>query len=362
MLRYRLGWLLFLLALTALLYHFGEPFLLAAVVMVLAMVVVLALLLRLDAKALHVELQARPGGQQGRDLPLNLIVRADRPLLAARCITLELEVSNAMWKTDRKLRYTLPLTGRETTCPVPFAPRQCGRLVFTCTALRVQDLLNLTARRLDFFAPVQTVVYPQDKQVEVELSRATLGAAAGDGMMQNRKGGDPSEMFDIREYAPGDDVRTIHWKLSSKTDELIVRQASDPSHYNVVCPAGRDQGRAERRCGLRCGHCRPAGAPRGRVLYGIALGHRRGTAGSAYHAGVRAHALPLDEQPRAGTARRSALFPDGLSGTAFHPPGAGHGRKLSPPGPGAGGTHRWSAGQRKRGRGHYPCHAGQQLG
>ena len=234
MLRYRLGALLFLFALNGLLYHFGEPFLLAAVVMVVCMVVALALLLRLDAKALHVELQARPGGQQGKDLPLNLVVRADRPLLAARCITVELEVSNAMWKTARKLRYTLPLTGRETTCPVPFAPQQCGRLVFTCTALRVQDLLNLTARKLDFFAPVQTVVYPQDKQVEVELSRATLGAAAGDGMMQNRKGGDPSEMFDIREYAPGDDVRTIHWKLSSKTDELIVRQASDPSHYNVA--------------------------------------------------------------------------------------------------------------------------------
>ena len=232
--RYRLGALLFLFALNGLLFHFGEPFLLAALIMLVAMAVALALLLRLDAKALHVELQARPGGQQGKDLPLTLTVQASRPLLAARCVTLELEISNAMWKTSCKQRYTLPLIGRETTCPVPFAPQQCGQLVFTCTALQVQDLLNLTARKLDFFAPVQTVVYPRDMQVEVELSRATLGAAAGDGMMQNRKGGDPSEVFDIREYAPGDDVRTIHWKLSSKTDELIVRQPSDPSHYNVA--------------------------------------------------------------------------------------------------------------------------------
>lgn len=41
-------------------------------------------------------------------------------------------------------------------------------------------------------------------------------------------------MFDIREYVPGDDIRSIHWKLSSKTEDLIVRQASDPSHYNVI--------------------------------------------------------------------------------------------------------------------------------
>lgn len=52
--------------------------------------------------------------------------------------------------------------------------------------------------------------------------------------MQNRKGSDASEMFDIRDYVPGDDIRTIHWKLSGKTDELIVRQASAPSHYNIA--------------------------------------------------------------------------------------------------------------------------------
>ena len=29
-------------------------------------------------------------------------------------------------------------------------------------------------------------------------------------------------------------MRTIHWKLSGKTDQLIVRQPSDPSHYNIA--------------------------------------------------------------------------------------------------------------------------------
>ena len=53
-------------------------------------------------------------------------------------------------------------------------------------------------------------------------------------MIQNRKGNDLSEIFDIREYVPGDDIRSIHWKLSSKTDTLILKEASDPSHYNVV--------------------------------------------------------------------------------------------------------------------------------
>ena len=234
MLRYRLGAAAFIAALCGLLYHFGESFLLAALALLAGLGVAMLLFLRHDARNIQVELQARPGAQLGKELPLTLCVRSARPILAARCVTVELEITNAMWKTARRQRYTLPLTGRETTAPVPFAPSRCGRLTFACTAVRVQDLLNLFTRRLTPFAPVQTVVYPQTVQVAVELSRATLGAATGDGLMQNRQGSDPSEMFDIRDYMPGDDVRTIHWKLSSKTDELIVRQSSDPSHYNVA--------------------------------------------------------------------------------------------------------------------------------
>ncbi len=51
-------------------------------------------------------------------------------------------------------------------------------------------------------------------------------------------------MFDIRNYVPGDDIRSIHWKLSGKTDELIVRQASDRTHYDLVIlpDFGRKQG------------------------------------------------------------------------------------------------------------------------
>ena len=47
-------------------------------------------------------------------------------------------------------------------------------------------------------------------------------------------------------------MRTIHWKLSCKTDELIVREASEPSHYDVallpdlgLAQAGTDASAAE---------------------------------------------------------------------------------------------------------------------
>ena len=42
----------------------------------------------------------------------------------------------------------------------------------------------------------------------------------------SRRGDDPSEVFQLREYQQGDDVRRIHWKLSSKLDKLILRESS----------------------------------------------------------------------------------------------------------------------------------------
>ncbi|MDY6038726.1 MAG: DUF58 domain-containing protein [Eubacterium sp.] len=45
---------------------------------------------------------------------------------------------------------------------------------------------------------------------------------------QFKKGKDLSETFQIREYADGDSLKQIHWKLSSKLDKLIVRDASLP--------------------------------------------------------------------------------------------------------------------------------------
>jgi hypothetical protein len=40
-------------------------------------------------------------------------------------------------------------------------------------------------------------------------------------------GGGFSEIHDMRDYRPGDSVRDIHWKLSAKTDNLVVREPQE---------------------------------------------------------------------------------------------------------------------------------------
>lgn len=53
-------------------------------------------------------------------------------------------------------------------------------------------------------------------------------SADSDRFSTYKKGDDPSEIFDIREYADGDKIQRIHWKLSSKTGDLMVKEGSLP--------------------------------------------------------------------------------------------------------------------------------------
>lgn len=49
-----------------------------------------------------------------------------------------------------------------------------------------------------------------------------------------RPGIDPGETFRIREFKDGDKLQRIHWKLSVKMDEMMVKENSDPKSAPVV--------------------------------------------------------------------------------------------------------------------------------
>ena len=51
--------------------------------------------------------------------------------------------------------------------------------------------------------------------------------------LKPKYGGGFSEEHDLRDYRPGDMSNSIHWKLSSKTDKLIVREALEQENKEI---------------------------------------------------------------------------------------------------------------------------------
>ena len=133
------------------------------------------------------------------------------------------------------------LTGEETQADVFFSPRFHGETVKTvrfdtahCGTLRLRAALSVQ----DLFGLWKSAPLPCGEEFvtlepalflpAVVLSENTAVSADSEQYSQTRPGSDPSETFAIREYIPGDPIRQIHWKLSQKTDTLMMRELGLP--------------------------------------------------------------------------------------------------------------------------------------
>lgn len=230
----RIAYGLTLLMLLVLLYFSGEPYLGCATVILLLLGIISFVLLERDRRGLELELYIRSGGQVGKNVPCELRIRRKYRMLATRGIRFELEIYNALFEQSRRQIYYAELSEKEHTVQIPYEAVRCGEISFRCVDSRIMDFMGLFSLKLPYFQEKRMMIYPYTMRTDVSLSKVKTGFSVNDGVMQNRKGTDKSEMFDVREYVPGDDIRAIHWKLSEKFDSIMLREASEPVHYQVA--------------------------------------------------------------------------------------------------------------------------------
>ena len=230
----RIGYIVLLACLATFVFLYSNLFLLFLLIMLAALMLCMAVLCRVDAKNLQVDLQMPPGAQEGKTIRLQVSMRSKYPLYVACSVLMGLDIEYTMFGYTERKYYFMYISAKTKDVEIMLPAEYCGEMKIRCEEIQLQDMLRLFHRKIEPFEPVETTVYPRGVNVMVEMSQVTVGALRDEGRMQNRKGNDPSEMYDIREYVPGDDIRSIHWKLSSKTEQLILREPSEPSHYNIV--------------------------------------------------------------------------------------------------------------------------------
>jgi uncharacterized protein (DUF58 family) len=114
------------------------------------------------------------------------------------------------------------------------ATEHCGMYVFTLTAPTSADIFGLSAWKIKCHNEARTLVLPKPIEMQIETEVGTDATAESDEYSMLRPGNDPSDTHAIREYAPGDPLRSIHWKLSNKTDRLLVRELGLPVVKNIL--------------------------------------------------------------------------------------------------------------------------------
>ncbi len=77
-------------------------------------------------------------------------------------------------------------------------------------------------------------VLPDTFQPHIYMNLAQTAQEDADSWSQTQRGNDLSEIYAMRDYVPGDSLKQIHWKLSSKRGQLIVREPSLPIEKSLL--------------------------------------------------------------------------------------------------------------------------------
>ena len=132
------------------------------------------------------------------------------------------------------------LTGERDHNRVPMTPHSifqveathCGALDIVVSELSIADPFGLFQRRFKYDVGCYMIMPPKGHPMPVPDVPPSLNPES-DLYSTLKAGMDVSETFGIREYQPGDPIRSIHWKLSEKLDKTMVRELGLPISHRV---------------------------------------------------------------------------------------------------------------------------------
>lgn len=109
----------------------------------------------------------------------------------------------------------------------------CGIVKIRCAALTIFDPLKLFKFNAGKNIELSVAVMPECHEISGFVVYSDRVNDESNIYSEYKPGDDPSQIFDLRSYNPGDKLNRIHWKLSSKKDEFIVKDYSLP--IDVPC-------------------------------------------------------------------------------------------------------------------------------
>lgn len=220
----------FCVAMAVFAFSYREYLSMLAFAMALLLPLGLYLLLRHCAKRVEVELLPGPHSLgRGESFSLQLQIKNRGRLPIARC-QVELLARHQFYGDPNRTVVETPVFSKNTqTISYSVAPRHTGKITFSLGEVRLYDFLGITCIRLEpnsrFVLPVLPAFVDSAARIGVDFFRHVPDSNT---FSRHRRGDDSSETFKLREYQPGDRINHIHWKLTAKVGEMIVKESSFP--------------------------------------------------------------------------------------------------------------------------------------
>lgn len=149
-------------------------------------------------------------------------------------------------------KYIRQIVSGDTRGSFQVTMEQAGNYEVCLHRIRVYDISGLFYLSKRCREHANILVLPDVSPVNIRLTESVRNFV-GDAEIYDtlRSGDDASEIFKLREFQDGDKMKNIHWKLSAKMDELIVRENGLPKACSTVLLLESSTEEKRRRFGKR---------------------------------------------------------------------------------------------------------------
>ena len=207
----------------------------------LALPIILHIILAVGAAFLKIRVYCdSPVTERGKAASVKIIVYNRSPLPVSSCsVKIRYKVS-APFEEELPFIHTaaVPLGGRTSeTVSLNFLPKHCGSISVSIKSVRLRDLMGLTSVRKKIGFSTQITVLPAVLPISAAVESNYVYSAESNVFSREKPGDDPSEIFMLREYRDGDRHNLIHWKLSGRSENFIVRELSKPVGSRLLIAA-----------------------------------------------------------------------------------------------------------------------------
>ncbi|MEI7487388.1 MAG: DUF58 domain-containing protein [Chryseobacterium sp.] len=124
-------------------------------------------------------------------------------------------------------------SGQNTYFQYTLEPKERGEYNFGSLNIYASSPIGFISKRFRFQKDANLASYPSFVHLRKYELMALQSEFLMGGIKKIRKLGHTMEFEQIKEYVPGDDIRTINWKATSKANRLMVNQFQDEKSQRI---------------------------------------------------------------------------------------------------------------------------------
>ncbi|MCI8496903.1 MAG: DUF58 domain-containing protein [Clostridiales bacterium] len=228
------AWLLWLAVLFALNLFAAQPVMSAMLLLSVLLPVISMIVHRLIPARVTLNASFPPNAQKGQTVHGQVILQ-NHSRAAYRRAKVSILICNALTGEQSEQVLWMSLYPKEQAAfSLKLKDSFCGSVQISCKGVRLYDFWGLTFRTVDAELDSRIVILPSVFPVQISLTASSGMDPENEEYSQEQPGPDQSELFELRDYTPGDRAKQIHWKITQKRGQLTVKEGGLPLEKSVL--------------------------------------------------------------------------------------------------------------------------------